>query len=192
MRWMPTHTVVPVLPGEDSGSASEAPGQHAATSVAVHEVLLDRAAKAFEKCRMTSSLVGTGATSAIAPAGNAPTQEQADAPEIEANSEELNFVSAAVVGAEVPERFTALFGAVESPAEPAAIGPAMVEAERLEESFSTAVAVERKECPRCGDALLWAGHSEGRCISGWACDTHQVCGVWRPGSDLSAEDWWRF
>ena len=40
-------------------------------------------------------------------------------------------VSAAVVGAEVLEQFTSLAVAVESPADPASIGPAVVEAERL-------------------------------------------------------------
>ena len=92
----------------------------------------------------------------------------------------------------MPDQFTSLAGAVASPAVPASIGPTVVEAERLEESFSTAVAVERKACPRCGDVLLWTGHSECHCITGLACDNHQVCGVWRTGSDLSAEDWWRF
>ena len=177
VRWMLTHTVAPVLPGEDSGLASEAPGQHPPTSLAVHEVFLDRAAKALEKCCMTSPLVDTGATSATTPAGNAPTQDQGEAPETEANSAELTVVSAAVVGAEVPEQFTSLPGAVDSPAEAAAIGPAMVEAERLEKSLSTVVGVERKACPGCGDALLWTDHSDGRYIGGWACDNHEVCGV---------------
>ena len=189
---MLTHTVTPVLVCEDSEMASQAPEQLHATTRTVHEVFLERAAHALEQCCMTSSLVDTGATSAITPAGNTPTQHEGDVPETEAHSADLTVVSAAVVGAEVPEQFTSLPGAVDSPAEAAAIGPAMIEAERLEESLSTVVGVERKACPGCGDALLWTDHSDGRYIGGWACDNHLVCRVWRSASDLSAEDWWRF
>ena len=124
--------------------------------------------------------------------GHITREQEAEVHDTDSRAGDQTGVSAGVVGVEVPEQFTSLAGAVESPAEAAAIGPAMIEAERLEESLSTAVAVERRACPGCGDALLWTDHSDGRYIGGWACDNHLVCRVWRSASDLSAEDWWRF
>ena len=124
--------------------ATEAPQQHTPTGITAHEVFLNSAEKALHECCMTSPLLDRGATSAITPAGNVPTQDQGETPETAANSAALTVVSAAVVGAEVPEQFTSLAVAVDRPADPGSIGPPVVEAERQDESFSTAVTVVRK------------------------------------------------
>ena len=91
-----------------------------------------------------------------------------------ANSAALTVVSAAVDGADVPEEFTSLAVGVDRPADPGSFGPPLLEAERQDKSFSTAVTVLRKACPRCSDTLLWTAHSDGRYMSGWACDNHEV------------------
>ena len=182
MTWMLAHTVAPVLACEDTDQALQPLLQIHGTTHTVHEVFLERATHALHKYRITSSSVPTDVSLG----------EHMGQLAIEAHSADITGTSAAVVRAEVSEQFTSLPGAVGSPAEVVAIGSPMVEAERLEESLCTDVGVERKACPGCGDALLWTDHSDGRYIGGWACDNHQVCRVWRPSSDLSAEDWWRF
>ena len=192
VRWMLTQTVAPMLPGEGSRLATEAPQQHTPTSLTAHEVFLNRAAKALHECCMKSPLLDRGAASAITLEGNLPTQDQSETLKTAANLSPLTVDSAAVDEVEVPEEFSSLAVAVDGPADPSCFKPPVIEAQRLDQSLSTAVTVVRKACPRCDGALLWTAHSDGRYMSGWACDNHEVCGVWRPGSDLSAEDWWRF